>query len=589
MLDRLSIAVGFNYLLEFLEPEEKCALRLSTRTFAVETYKMVTKHCDDKQKQVVWTAVFSSRCQSVQGGPGTGKSYALRCISRMYTLFAIPFKVLAATGTAAVNVNGATLHSHFDVNRDIPRRIFNKLKDKKLKYKYLIDESSMVSDQMLQSICFDLGGDVTESAAFNNASMTLFGDFRQLPPYQGKPIFHSVLLRHFQNTRLTHNHRQSDESFAASLDALGDGRITMGMLNILRIGQETYKKMDEEQGRRILHLFTSNKSKDQWNKKCQSQIKGPERSLDVRLARVIRVVKLSNAHRTKTCIASVFKLDEQQCAGLLAQLAARHDSVGDVVKSVRIKENFRIMVNKNIYGNTKNDDDDEDNLVFSNGTTGIVTGLNAGGGGVKLQVDGRKEQDVINEVATLEDLGEFNRRNVIKIFGSELVNSDGRVTSKSEYGWLKNYGVQHLRTQDGERCIVDHAQERVFGSVASPVWHVKSDMLMLDLRRIPLDVAFAITIYKAQGSTFHGPAAVKVDRLWPALGFVALSRFADADDVRVIAHDESVARINTDAAKFLKNGNLPQWPTQAQVDSFRGKHVLQSSDTGGNHKKQRRF
>ena len=561
------------HILPFVSAEQACELRLLNRSNAVLTYNLVTRNCDDNQKKVVWTSTFSSQCQSVQGGPGTGKSYVLRCISSLYTLFGIPFKVLAPTGTAAQNINGATVHSNFDLNRITPRKIKDRATDRKIKYKYLMDESSMISDESFQSICFDLGGDVTEIQAFNKVSITIFGDFRQLRPFNGRPIFNSALLRHFKDIRLTQNHRQEDMSFAASLNALGNGRITSGMKQILQTGKSNYENMDQKERRGILHLFNSNKSKDQWNEMCKKHIEGPERCLDVTLHRIVRVVKLISAKGTKTCTKKIFELDQTERAQILTRLATEYKSIGDIVKPVLIKKGFKVMVNRNVYDTKTSDGISDSCLKFSNGTTGVVTELTTSNEGVHLKLDSNQNESTINRVEMYHDIGEFTRSNLEKFFGDEIDNDF--IHLESNYSWLYKNHIRCVETPNGEFC---NTFTNVEEDTDPTVWKIMSDSLSLHISRIPLDVAFAITIYKSQGSTFKCPVAIKVDKLWPAVGYVALSRFADADDIRVVAYDSSVANINHDTAHFLKNGNLPDWPTQAQINSFRVKHSLENTE-----------
>lgn len=52
----------------------------------------------------------------VVGFAGTGKSFTLKEISKIFQANNISYKIVAATGTSAVNCSGSTLHSLFGFN-----------------------------------------------------------------------------------------------------------------------------------------------------------------------------------------------------------------------------------------------------------------------------------------------------------------------------------------------------------------------------------------------------------------------------------------------------------------------------------------
>ncbi|KAJ8029051.1 ATP-dependent DNA helicase PIF1 [Holothuria leucospilota] len=141
------------------------------------------------------------------GGAGTGKSLLVKCIKHetekifrlgLPSADAITILLLAFTGTAAFNIHGQTIHSALSIqNTKMPyiplgQETLNTLR---VKYEHLqviiIDEVSMVDVDMLSYINCRLqqikGSSMHEP--FGNVSILAVGDFYQLPPIRGKPLF----------------------------------------------------------------------------------------------------------------------------------------------------------------------------------------------------------------------------------------------------------------------------------------------------------------------------------------------------------------------------------------------------------------
>ena len=164
--------------------------------------------------------------------------------------------MLAPTGVAAVNVDGANIHSALalspkrNYSKDIP-----KLSDKKrcmLQNKYsllsviITDEISMVSNKLLLNVhqriveIFDCSPDIP----FAGMSVIACGDFFQLPPIQQRPLyanFDDVMLnishcwRLFKIAELTEVMRQrSDQELITLLNNIRTGNITENDEKILK-------------------------------------------------------------------------------------------------------------------------------------------------------------------------------------------------------------------------------------------------------------------------------------------------------------------------------------------------------------------
>ena len=193
----------------------------------------------------------------VTGSAGTGKSHLLATI-RHFLVKSLSYNegpadkatalMLAPTGVAAVNVDGATIHSALALS---PKRNYSKgipkLSDKKrcmLQNKYsqlsviIIDEISMVSNKLLLNVhqrlveIFGCSPDIPFAAI----SVIACGDFYQLPPIQQRPMYAkfddamrniSHCWRLFKIAELTEVMEQrSDQELITLLNNIRTGNIT---------------------------------------------------------------------------------------------------------------------------------------------------------------------------------------------------------------------------------------------------------------------------------------------------------------------------------------------------------------------------
>lgn len=186
----------------------------------------------------------------ITGKAGTGKSFLLDAFVETTDKSNI---VLAPTGIAALNVNGATLHSTFGyynlVNlavEDISLQTIKLKSEKQLVLKQVhtivIDEISMVRADTFDKIDRILKAINRNSAPFGGKQMLVFGDLFQLPPvtkgkeyeylierYGGIYFFHSDAYKggNFKFIELTLNHRQTgDQSFFEILNRIREGKST---------------------------------------------------------------------------------------------------------------------------------------------------------------------------------------------------------------------------------------------------------------------------------------------------------------------------------------------------------------------------
>ena len=127
----------------------------------------------------------------VNGTAGTGKSYLINCLR---LLLGTSLKVAAPTGVAAFIIEGRTLHSllHLPVRGDFKDINLHNIQEELSNIKYLIiDEMSMVSRKTFGMIDRRLRQAFPHKSQvlFGGCSVLLFGDFGQLPPVFGLPLY----------------------------------------------------------------------------------------------------------------------------------------------------------------------------------------------------------------------------------------------------------------------------------------------------------------------------------------------------------------------------------------------------------------
>ena len=232
----------------------------------------------------------------ITGGAGTGKSHLIKSIYyELSRLFApvltnpddVSVLLTAPTGVAAFNIGGATIHSAFAIpgNNTLPVEYqplgdekLNSLRTKLGQLKLLIiDEISMVDKKMLTYIHGRLRqikqtGDFTP---FGHVSVLAFGDFYQLPPVKGKPLFindcHFDLWNDsFKLVTLYEIMRQKeDKQFAELLNRIRikDKKEPLNILDRkLLNSRETDKMFDG------LHIFSTNAQVNDFNAKALSNL-----------------------------------------------------------------------------------------------------------------------------------------------------------------------------------------------------------------------------------------------------------------------------------------------------------------------------
>lgn len=216
------------------------------------------------------------------GKAGTGKTTFLRSLVKESPKRMI---ILAPTGIAAINAEGMTIHSFFQLPFApyIPGTAFGG--DAKYRFRFgkeklnimrsidllVIDEISMVRADLLDAIDDVLRRFRRNSKPFGGVQLLLIGDIQQLPPvakndewqmlseYYDSPYFfssHALKETSFCTIELKKVYRQSDARFLSLLNAIRENRCTSNDLKALNSRYMPDFNMGNDEG--YIRLTTHN-------------------------------------------------------------------------------------------------------------------------------------------------------------------------------------------------------------------------------------------------------------------------------------------------------------------------------------------
>jgi ATP-dependent exoDNAse (exonuclease V) alpha subunit len=210
---------------------------------------------NEKQFEAL-NVVKSGKNLFLTGSAGTGKSYTLKAIIDYLSSNNINYGVTALTGCAAVLINGQTIHSFLSlgISRNL-RDIYNnlcKFKNSLMKIKNLqtliIDEISMMDDELFNLINNLLMMVKNTDNYFGGVQMILVGDFHQLPPIKGEYCFLSEAWEKINLTTviLTELIRQKDDNkLQLILEEIRNGQPCDETIEILKNLKDTkFKSKD---------------------------------------------------------------------------------------------------------------------------------------------------------------------------------------------------------------------------------------------------------------------------------------------------------------------------------------------------------
>lgn len=244
---------------------------------------------ENKELALAWRVVANTDTHIfLTGKAGTGKTTFLRELRKILPKRMV---VVAPTGIAAINAQGTTIHSFFQLSFGPHIPGTQRKKDKRYHFRkqkirllrsidlVVIDEISMVRADVLDAIDEVLRQYRDYSKPFGGVQMLMIGDMQQLPPvakdeewrllspyYQTPYFFSSRVLQQteFVTVELTHVYRQSDPLF---LDLLNKVRTNTADERTLKLLNKRYIpgfRPPKEDG--YIRLTTHNYQADNINK-----------------------------------------------------------------------------------------------------------------------------------------------------------------------------------------------------------------------------------------------------------------------------------------------------------------------------------
>jgi ATP-dependent DNA helicase PIF1 len=182
----------------------------------------------------------------LSGSAGTGKSFTINNIVEYLEKNKINYGLTALTGCAASLINGQTLHSYLllginksliDIYNDLSRKFIPKFKSLKSLNTLIIDEISMMSNELLELIDELFKMIKSNTLPFGGIQVIMVGDFHQLPPIKGNYCFTSPIWDslNMNNVILTDLIRQKDDLVLQEiLEELRTGKMSDKTFEILK-------------------------------------------------------------------------------------------------------------------------------------------------------------------------------------------------------------------------------------------------------------------------------------------------------------------------------------------------------------------
>ena len=236
------------------------------------------------------------------GKAGTGKTTFLKQLKEESPKRMI---VLAPTGIAAINANGMTIHSFFqlpfapfipdtlyrpDNKKQSQQYRFNKEKIKIIRSIDLlvIDEVSMVRADLLDAIDEVLRRYRNKNKPFGGVQLLMIGDLQQLAPvvkedewnllklHYDTPYFfssHTLQQSEYYTIELTTVYRQRDEEFLKLLNSIRENKVNDMVIQTLNTRYKPYFIPQPEEG--YIRLVTHNVQAQSINNAELAQLKEP--------------------------------------------------------------------------------------------------------------------------------------------------------------------------------------------------------------------------------------------------------------------------------------------------------------------------
>lgn len=468
------------------------------RVFLSEEQQHVLDLVAEKKKSVFFT-----------GSAGTGKSVLLReiisVLRKKFLREPDRVAVTASTGLAACNIGGVTLHSFAGIGlgkEAVPELVKKIKRNQKAKHRWMrtkilvVDEISMVDGDLFDKLEAVARQIRNNGRPFGGIQLVITGDFFQLPPVPdsgkvAKFAFDAATwITSIEHTiGLHHVFRQKDPVFAGMLNEMREGRLTPSSIKAF---QQLDRPMEFSDSLDATELFPTRQEVERANSTKMTQLVGDVMTYEARdggsiADKTMRDKLLSN------CMAP---------------------------ELIHLKKGAQVMLIKNI----------DESLV--NGSIGKVIGFMS-----EAMFDSYTE----NEAGfALTQGGTFvGEAGAVDEEKAQKQRAQQRIMANLLGSTSQTWPVVRFTLADG--TTRDLLLQRETWKVELPDGEVQASRA-----QIPLILAWALSIHKAQGQTLE---RVKVDLgkvFEKGQAYVALSRATSMrglqvlrfDARKVVAHDK---------------------------------------------------
>lgn len=255
------------------------------------------KSAHNADMNLAWQFIaFTNISVFLTGKAGTGKTTFLR---RLHELPPKRMVVLAPTGVAAINAQGQTIHSFFQLpfGPNVPgmetaeSKRYSMSKEKKALIRSLdllvIDEISMVRCDLLDAVDREMRKYRDRTKPFGGVQLLLIGDLQQLAPvakddewallqpYYSTPYFfgsRALAQIPYVTVELKHIYRQQDADFIDILAHIRTNNVTSEVLQ--KLNQRYIADFTPPDGEGWIRLTTHNNMANSYNQQKLEQLKG---------------------------------------------------------------------------------------------------------------------------------------------------------------------------------------------------------------------------------------------------------------------------------------------------------------------------
>lgn len=514
----------------------------------------------------------------VSGGAGTGKSVLIRNVAHVLRrVTGTPAICCAPTGLAARNVGGATVHNQFgltvrplyldDTIDDLMRsnRVMQRLDHLRSKTScIIIDEVSMTRRDLFDTVAYLIARVNGKSRPTGRLSIPLLvvGDFYQLPPVVpgsalrslqehyhtnfeemlacSSPAWHQFDFRTYELTEPLRQSVRDDADYVWSLNGI---RVSGSRAadELMWLSEHTRKAPDEH----ATHIYPR-----------RAQVR--EENLR-RFGAELAKHKQTCAYRIEDNVISVNRAldDEHELRQWLDGVCHREDDGSNL-----IAEHALVLIGAN-----------EASGAFVNGDRGIVVNLDherADAGHTPRWVD--------------VELIDNDFRCTGKVVHVTEVERERRVswTSEDIAAHLRRIGMGVRTGVDGIPIVTGRVPSGLDGFYNGDAYldvllhdtaRPRHDLVTTMVSTLPVQLAYALTIHKAQGQTIKGLDAATRDLWSPGQFYVAVSRCTTASELHLIGGiDPASVRVSPEAHAYLDHVT---WIADDDLETFPSEDICE--------------